>query len=124
MHKDKTVSWAARLPIAMALLLLPAVAEAHGEQIVFLPLGQLVGLVPAAVIAWRLTRGVIARMVVILCALVAPVLLLFMSNNYLPWWLLASETSSFLTGFIASTIVAILVALFWRRLLQGDRHST
>ena len=54
----------------MVLLLVPALAEAHGQQLVFLRLGQLVALVPATIIAWRLTRGIIARVVVILCALV------------------------------------------------------
>jgi len=124
LHKDKKVSLAAGLPIAMVLLLVPALAEAHGEQLVFLPLGQLVALLPATIIAWRLTRGVSARVVVLFSALLAPVLLWFLPNHYMPWWLLASEISSFLTGFIASTIVATLVALLWRRLLQRDRHGT
>ncbi len=123
LHKDKTVALAAGLPIAMVLLLVPALSEAHGEESFFLPVGQLLALVPVTIIAWRLTRGIIARMAVILCALLVPVLLLFTPNHYLPWWLLASEISSFLTGFIASTIVATLVALLWRRLLQGDRHG-
>jgi hypothetical protein len=118
LHRDKTISLAAGLPIAMVLLLVPALAEAHGQQIVFLPLGQLVAVVPATIIAWRLTRGIMARMVVVLCALVAPVLLWFTPNRCLPWWLLASEISSFLTGFIASSIVATLVALLWRRVSQ------
>jgi hypothetical protein len=34
LHRDKTISLAAGLPIAMVLLLVPAVAEAHGQQIV------------------------------------------------------------------------------------------
>jgi hypothetical protein len=116
LNKGKTVTLAARLPIAMVLLLVPALAEAHGEESFFLPLGQLLALVPVTIIAWRLTRGIIARVLVIFCALVAPLLLWFSPNHYLPWWLLASEISSFLTGFIASTIVATLVALLWRRL--------
>ncbi len=86
LHKDKTVALAAGLPIAMVLLLVPALAEAHGEESFFLPLGQLLALVPVTIIAWRLTRGIIARVVVIFCAL------------------------------IASVIVATLVALLWRRL--------
>jgi hypothetical protein len=118
LHRDKTISLAAGLPIAMVLLLVPALAEAHGQQIVFLPLGQLVAVVPATIIAWRLTRGVIARFAIVVCALVGPVLLWFTPNRCLPWWLLASEISSFLTGFIASSIVATLVALLWRRVSQ------
>jgi hypothetical protein len=118
LHRDKTISLAAGLPIAMVLLLVPALAEAHGQQIVFLPLGQLVAVVPATIIAWRLTRRVIARFAIVVCALVGPVLLWFTPNRCLPWWLLASEISSFLTGFIASSIVATLVALLWRRVSQ------
>jgi hypothetical protein len=82
------------LPIAVLLAAVPTVAHAHGQQALFVPLGQLAALIPAAVIAWRLTRGIAA-----------------------------SETSSFLTGFVASTIVAVVVALSWRRLLWRDRHG-
>jgi uncharacterized membrane protein len=110
--------------VLASLVLTSPLAYAHGEQIIFLPLGQLAALVPATIIAWRLTRGIAARVLVILCALAVPILLWFLPNHYMPWWLLASEVSSFLTGFVASTIVAILVALFSRRLLQGDRHGT
>jgi hypothetical protein len=89
-----------------------------------MPLGQLVALLPAAIIACRLTRGIAARAVVVLAAVLVPVVVWFLPNYYLPWWLLASETSSFLTGFIACTLVATVVALAWRSLLREDRYGT
>jgi hypothetical protein len=98
----------------------PALAEAHGQQLIFLPLGHLVALLPATILAWRLTHGIIARVVVILGALVAPVFIWLMAHIDLPWWLLASEISCFLTGFSTSTITSILVALLWRRLSQSQ----
>jgi hypothetical protein len=63
-----------------------------------MPVGQLVALLPAAVIAWRFTSGIAARAVVIMAAPLVPVLV----------W--------FLTGFLASTLVATAVALSWRAL--------
>lgn len=101
------------LAVALLLVATPVVAHAHGQQALFMPLGQLVALIPAAVIAWRLTSGVAARAVVVLAALLVPVVVWFLPNYYLPLWLLASETSSFLTAF-TSTLVAIAVALSWR----------
>jgi hypothetical protein len=113
-----------KLAIAFLLVATPVVAYAHGQQAVFMPLGQLVALLPAAIIAWRLTHGIAARAVVVLAAVLVPVVVWFLPNYYLPWWLLASETSSFLTGFIASTLVATAVALAWRSLLGDDRYGT
>jgi len=103
-----------KLSIALLLVTTPVIAHAHGQQAVFMPLGQVVALIPAAVIAWRLTSGIAARTAVVLAAPLVPVVVWFLPNYYLPWWLLASETSSFLTGFIASTLGAIAVALSWR----------
>jgi hypothetical protein len=102
------------LAVALLLVATPVVAHAHGQQALFMPLGQLVALIPAAVIAWRVTSGIAARAVVVLAALLVPVVVWFLPNYYLPLWLLASETSSFLTGITASTLVAIAVALSWR----------
>ena len=113
-----------KLDIALLLVAMPPEVHAHGQQAVFMPLGQLVALIPAAVIAWCLTRGIAARTVVVLAALLVPVVVWFLPNYYLPWWLLASETSSFLTGFIASTLVATVVALSWRSLRARDRYGT
>lgn len=108
----------------MLLAVTPALVHAHGQQALFMPLGQLLALIPAAVIAWRLTSGIAARTVVVLAALLVPVVVWFLPNYYLPWWLLASETSSFITGFVASTLVAVAVALSWRSLLAKDRYGT
>ena len=66
----------------------------------------------------RVVMGAMFTATIVVCALVGPVLLWFTPNRCLPWWLLASEISSFLTGFIASSIVATLVALLWRRVSQ------
>jgi hypothetical protein len=106
------------------LAMTPVIAHAHGQQALFMPLGQLVALIPAVVIAWRLTHGIAARAVVVLTALVVPVVVWFLPNYFLPWWLLASETSSFLTGFIASTLVATAVALSWRSWVGRGRYGT
>lgn len=89
-------------------------AHAHGQQALFFPVGQLVAVVPAAVIAWRFTSGITARAFVVLAGLFLPVLLWWLPNSYFPWWLLASEVTSFLTGLAASTLVAFVVALCWR----------
>jgi len=122
MHSD-ALRIAPKLPVAILLAFVPAVAQAHGQQVVFLPLGQLVALIPAAIVAWTLTRGIAARAVVVMSAVLVPFALWFLPNYLMLWWLLGSEVSSFFTGFIASTVVAVVVALSWRG-LGKDRYGT
>jgi hypothetical protein len=112
------------MAIGTWFVLVPALAWAHGGEFIFMPLGQLVALVPVSVIAWRLARGAFARAVVIFCALGAPFSLWFLPNYYMPWWLLASELSSFLTGLILATTVAVLVAILWRTFSQVRHRGT
>lgn len=54
--------------VALLLAATPVIAHAHGQQALFMPVGQLVALLPAAVIAWRFTSGIAARAVVIMAA--------------------------------------------------------
>ena len=105
MHRQAVRSF--QLSTAVLLAALPTIAHAHGEQVLLVPFGQLVALVPAAAIAWHLTSSSMARTVVLVSAPLVPVVLWFLPNHYFPWWSLATDIGSFLTGFIASTVVAL-----------------
>jgi len=113
-----------KLALALMLTTTTGTTYAHGQQVLLVPFGQLVALIPAAVIAWRLTRTVAGRTVVVVSALLVPVIFWFLPNYYFPSWLFASDISSFLAGFTASTLVAIAVALSWRTLFNRERHGT
>jgi hypothetical protein len=115
-----------KAPIGIAgswLLTVPSLALAHGQQIVFVPIGQLIALVPVAFIAWRLTRGWFVRSAVIVCAVLVPTVILFMPIGYIPWWLVADEISSFLTGFLFSVLLACVLGGLYRAVVSGT-HGT
>jgi len=107
----------------LLLMLVPSLALAHGQQIVFVPIGQLIALVPVAFIAWRLTRGWFVRLAVISCALVVPTVILFLPIGYIPWWLVADEIRSFLTGFLFSVLIASALGVLYRAAVSA-RHGT
>jgi hypothetical protein len=114
----------APFPVAgISLLLAPSLALAHGQQIVFVPIGQIAALVPVAFIAWRLTRGWFVRTAVIVCAVLVPTAILFMPIGYIPWWLVANETNSFLTGFLFSVLLACALSGLYRA-LTPSAHGT
>ena len=109
----------ARISILGALLVfVPSSALAHGQQVVFVPIGQLAALAPVAFVAWRFTSGFFPRLVIIACALIVPFYYFgFVQIRYIPDWLVEDEISSFLSGFVSSVFVAFVVALpcsiFW-----------
>jgi hypothetical protein len=107
----------------LALALIPSLAFAHGQQIFFVPVGQLIALVPVAFIAWRLTRGWVVRIAVIVCAVLVPTIILFVPIGYIPWWLVADEIRSFLTGFVFSVLVACALGVLYRSAVPG-KHGT
>ncbi len=108
---------------SLPLLLGPALAFAHGQQIVFLPIGQAIALIPVAFIAWRLARGWIVRTSIIVCAVLVPTVILFMPIGYIPWWFVADEIRSFLTGFLLSVLLAIALSMLSRTLMPRP-HGT
>jgi hypothetical protein len=123
MNTDSAMTKAPMPMAGLSLLLVPSLALAHGQQIVFVPLGQITALIPVAFIAWRLTRGWFARTAVIVCAVLVPTVILFMPIGYIPWWLVASERSSFLTGLLFSVLVACALSGLYRA-LAPRAHGT
>jgi hypothetical protein len=79
--------------------------------------------VPVAFIAWCLTRGWVIRIAVTVCALLVPTVILFMPIGYIPWWLVADEIRSFLTGFVFSVFVACALGVLYRAVARG-KHAT
>jgi hypothetical protein len=123
MSRDSAVHRTWITTSGLALVLIPSLALAHGQQIFFIPVGQLIALVPVAFIAWRLTRGWFVRIAVIACALLVPTIILFMPSGYIPWWLVADEIRSFLTGFVFSVLVACALGVLYRIVVPG-KHGT
>jgi hypothetical protein len=76
-----------------------------------------------AFIAWRLTRGWLVRLAVIVCAVLVPTVILFMPIGYIPWWLLEDEIRSFLTGFLLSVLIACALGMLYR-VVVPVRHGT
>ena len=107
----------------LALLLIAPLAFAHGQQIVFVPVGQAIALIPVAIMAWRLTRGWFVRTAVIIGAVLVPTVILFMPIGSIPSWWVADEISSFLTGFLLSVISAGALSGLCRVLARGA-HGT
>lgn len=98
--------------VAATVLGLPAVALAHGQEVLFLPLGNIVGLAVAAgvalavrarlrVVAWAMAAGLIA------C--IPP---WYVSNDIVPTWVQGSGTWWLLVGALppATVVVAVLAA--------------
>lgn len=98
--------------------------HAHGQQVIFVPIGQIIALVIVAMIAVWAVRGVTARVAVVAFAVCIGVLTWVVPNGYLPWWALATSEASFLTGLLPPVAIAMLVA--WvARLSQGSgQHGT
>ena len=124
----KTVSalTVAPKPFALGVMLLLAqsTAYAHGEQIIFMPIGQVMALVLVAMIAVWAVRGIGARVAVVACAVGVGVLPWILPNAYLPWWALGTVEASFLTGLLPPVVIAMVVA-WLARVSQGSRqHGT
>jgi len=91
--------------------LLPSVAHAHGEQILLLPLGQLITLVAVGYIAIRKIVGGAAALLTFSAALLVAV-----ATWALPGSSLAlTDTEIFLLGLLPPMAAAILVAVAFRR---------
>ena len=101
---------------------MPEAAWAHGQEILLLPFGQLIALVVAGVIAWRVSRLVVVRWTVFLTALAVA---------FTTWTLpkavedalvgrQPSEGGLFMLG-LAPAIAAGVIALLWRSFGREDR---
>jgi hypothetical protein len=95
----------------MLPVLAPSVAIAHGQEVVFMPVGQFVALVVVGILLWRLPfRGVAIRVMAVLCVLGVTLPLWYVSVSWFPGFL-RNATGFFLIGLVPSVVVA-LVAFF------------
>jgi len=102
--------------------LLPEAAWAHGQEILLLPFGQLIALVAAGVIAWRVCRWAVLRCAVFLAA-IAVALVTWTLPKAVEDALVGRQPSEgrlFLLG-LAPAIVAGVIALLWRSFSREDR---
>jgi hypothetical protein len=99
---------------AIALLCTPATALAHGQQILFMPVGNLVALVAVTVATLVFKVGWKARLAALLLALAVALPPYFVPAGYLPWQLTSSEAGCFILGVVPPLVAAALF-LAWRR---------
>jgi len=100
----------------------PQLVWAHDEEVFFLPLGQLIALIIAGVIAWRASRLAAVRAAVFLTTLIVAVVT----------WMLPRSVEDALTGArpsegryfmigLAPVLIAAVIALVWRAFRREDR---
>ena len=89
-----------RTVVSAALAAAPALALAHGEEIVFLPLGNVAAVLSVTVIALFVSVGWNARLLAIVIAGAATVPPYFVTYQYAPHWLAYSELALFSIGFV------------------------
>jgi hypothetical protein len=96
-------------------------ALAHGQQVLFMPVGNMAAIVVVLVMAVRAKVDWQSRVlsVVLAAAVVFPPY--FLTNQYFPWWLTSSELGCFVLGFVPPVAAAGLL-LGWRGWMK--RHAS
>ena len=100
--------------IVTAAAAFPSAAQAHGEQVLFLPIGQLLALLIAGVIAWRSTDGWKKRCLVMAAAIATAFACWFLPGNLFGVWSY-TVTANFLMGLVPPVVIAALVSAVVRR---------
>jgi hypothetical protein len=113
-----------RLAIPTMLVALhPCIALAHGEEVVFLPVGQLVALVVVGILLWRLPfRGVAVRVFSVMCVAGVTLPLWFATVSWFPAFL-RGAAGFFLVGLVPAVVVVLAIFLLQRRLVR-ERNDT
>ena len=124
MNAGNALPAATRALLFAALLVSQSSAHAHGEQIIFMPIGQVIALLPVAIIAAWAVREIVARIAVVLAAVGIAVLFWVLPNGYMPWWALATSLGSFLTGLLPPLMIASVVAWIARVFQGSEEHGT
>jgi hypothetical protein len=103
-----------RILVAAILLAAAGPASAHGEQVAMMPIGNLLAVAVAGVIAFRVEIDWGWRVAVVLLAALIAMPPYFLTNADVPYWMAFSALAWFVVGFVPPVTVASL-ALLWRR---------
>jgi hypothetical protein len=100
-----------RLAIPTSLVaFVPSIALAHGQEVVFMPIGQLFAVVVAI------------RVFSVMCAVGVTLPFWFSSVSWFPGFLW-SATGFFLIGFVPSVVVVLAIFLLQRGLIQRRKDA-
>ena len=94
--------------------LTPSLAMAHGQEVVFMPIGQLIAVIAVAVLLWRLPfHGIAIRVLSATCVVGVTLPFWFATVAWFPTFLW-SPMGFFLIGLVPSVVV-VLAAFFLQR---------
>jgi hypothetical protein len=88
-------------------------AAAHGEEIVFMPAGNLVALVVVFITALRVKAHWAWRALAVVLGVLAGLPPYFATNEYVPYWVASSGVAWFVVGFAPPLALSGLL-LVWR----------
>jgi hypothetical protein len=97
----------ARFTAFTLILLTCQPVYAHGQEVVFFPLGQLLAAPALIVITWRMSGSFWFKALVLACAVALATILWFVPGPSFPAWLRHTGTGNFLLGLLPPLIVAI-----------------
>ena len=111
-----------RFPVPIFLFFFfPSLTWAHGEEALFLPIGQFLALSIVTVLLWRLPfRGVVVRLIVVICVIGVTLPFWFMSRSSFPEFF-QGAMGIFLIGLAPS--VLIVGAIFFLDQALGRRKE-
>ena len=113
-----------RTLVSAALAAAPVLALAHGEELVFLPVGNVAAVLSVIVVALLVEVGWSSRLLAIVIAGAATVPPYFVTYRYAPHWLAYSELALFLVGFVPPVAVsAAFLAASRRRARRSGRAA-
>jgi len=97
--------------ILSVLSLVEGTAYAHGQEVVFFPVGQVAAIILAIITSIVFMRRWIERTIAILLTLAVCVWAWFIPGTYFPKSQHSSEIAYFFEGFVLPSIVTLFVAL-------------
>jgi hypothetical protein len=103
-----------RAVVVAALVAAPALALARGEEIVFLPVGNVAAVASTILVGLLVRVGWTARLLAIVIAGAASLPPYFVAYRDAPRWLAYSELGLFALGFVPPVVASAAFLAAWR----------
>jgi hypothetical protein len=92
--------------LGVGILVAPLTAQAHGEEVLLFPLGQLAALVVTSIVAWRASSSWLWRSLIFASSASLAFALWFVPGDVFPSALGASGIGNFMLGLVPPVLVA------------------
>lgn len=110
-----------RLPLLFWMMLMTASsAHAHGGEILFFPLGQILALVAIVCVAAFMHLGQLATIAAMIVGIVGAIVLWFLPRSIFPEQLRYSGLGYFLSGVIPAMLFGFIVVALKRKRGKND----